>query len=261
MRIRLLTENLASDLCWLAEWGFSAWIEHGDARIIFDTGFSDVYRRNAETAGIDLESADVIALSHFHSDHTRGLLFHPFRSRKRLVMHPRVLTALLDPWVPEDDADAPHAYDEIESRIRSDFEIVAVEGPTEIAPGAFFLGQIPRVKAFEKGVFFDDPMPDDTALAFQTDKGVVVVTGCSHSGICNICEHAKSVTGQRLHGVVGGFHLMHKEEPAVEETIAYFEAEAPEVFLPVHCVEFDIQARMQRIFGYSRPGAGSVLEI
>lgn len=261
MRIRLLTENLASDLCWLAEWGFSAWIEHGDARIIFDTGFSDVYRRNAEIAGIDLESADVIALSHFHSDHTRGILFHPFRSRKRLVMHPRVLTALLDPWIPEEDADAPHAYDEIESRIRSDFEIVAAEGPVEIAPGAFFLGHIPRVNSFEKGAFFDDPMPDDTALAFQTEKGAVVVAGCSHSGICNICEHAKSVTGQRLHGVIGGFHLMHNEEPAIEETIAYFEAEAPEVFFPVHCVEFDIQARMQQIFGYARPGAGSVLEI
>jgi len=261
MRIRLLTENLASDLCWLAEWGFSAWIEHGDARIIFDTGFSDVYRRNAETAGIDLESADVIALSHFHSDHTRGLLFHPFRRRKRLVMHPRVLTALLDPWIPEEDADAPHAYDEIESRIRRDFEIVTTQGPMEIAPGAFFLGQIPRVSSFEKGAFFDDPMPDDTALAFRTEKGAVVVTGCSHSGICNICEHAKSVTGQRLHGVVGGFHLMHNEKPAVDETIAYFEAQAPEVLLPVHCVEFDIQARMQRIFGYARPGAGSVVEI
>jgi 7,8-dihydropterin-6-yl-methyl-4-(beta-D-ribofuranosyl)aminobenzene 5'-phosphate synthase len=176
-------------------------------------------------------------------------------------MHPRVLTALLDPWIPEEDADAPHAYDEIESRIRTDFEIVAAEDPTEIAPGAFFLGQIPRVNSFEKGAFFDDPMPDDTALAFRTEKGAVVVTGCSHSGICNICEHAKSVTGQRLHGVVGGFHLMHNEKPAVDETIAYFEAETPEVLLPVHCVEFDIQARMQRIFGYARPGAGSVVEI
>lgn len=260
MRIRLLTENLASDVTWLAEWGFSAWIEHGDARILFDTGFSDVYRRNAETAGIDLEEVDLIALSHFHSDHTRGLLFNAFRSRKRLVMHPRVMAALHDPWMPEDD-DAPHAYDEIEARIRQDFEIVAAEAPTEIASGAFFLGHIPRVTSFEKGVFFKDPMIDDTALAFRTDQGAVVVTGCSHAGICNICEHAKSVTGQRLRAVIGGFHLIHEEEPAVEETIAYFEAEAPDLLLPLHCVEFDIQARLQRIFGYTRPGAGSVIEI
>jgi 7,8-dihydropterin-6-yl-methyl-4-(beta-D-ribofuranosyl)aminobenzene 5'-phosphate synthase len=260
MRVRLLTENLASDLCWLAEWGFSAWIEYGEARILFDTGFSDVYRRNAETAGIDLEAVDLVAVSHFHSDHTRGLLFHPFRSRKRLAMHPRVMTALLDPWTPEEDAHAPHAYAEIEARIRQDFEIVDAEGPTEIAPGAFFLGRIPRVTSFEKGTFFEDPMEDDTALAFRTEQGAVVVTGCSHSGICNICEHAKSVTGQRLRGILGGFHLMHKEKPAVDETIAYLKAEAPEFLLPVHCVEFDIQARMQQVFGYDRPGAGSVLE-
>ena len=67
MKIRLLNENLVSDLCWLAEYGFSAWIEYNGTRIVFDTGWSDVWCRNAETADIDLASADFIALSHFHS--------------------------------------------------------------------------------------------------------------------------------------------------------------------------------------------------
>lgn len=261
MRLRLLTENLASGAGWLAEWGFSAWIEHGDARILFDTGFSDVYRRNAAFAGIDLDTADVVALSHFHSDHTRGLLSHPFTARKRLVMHPRLMSALLGPFNPPPKKGVPHDYGDIEARIRADFEIVTSREPTEIAPGAFFLGEIPRVNDFERGTYYEDPMPDDTALAFRTEGGAVVVTGCSHSGICNICEHAKTVTGQRLRGVIGGFHLIHAEKPAIEETIAYFEAEAPDLLLPVHCVEFDIQARMQSIFGYRRPGAGSLIEL
>lgn len=260
MRITLLTENMSTGMTWLAEWGFSAWIEYEGTRILFDTGFSDVYRRNAETAGIDLDEADIVALSHFHSDHTRGLLFHPFRGRKRLVIHPRVMESLRDPWMPAGDA-RPHRYAEIEARIRRDFDVLASEAPAEIAPGAFFLGHVPRVVPFEKGVWLDDPMPDDTALAFRTERGAVVVTGCSHAGICNICEHAKTVTGQPLRAVIGGFHLIHKEEPAVDETIAWFDAEAPELLLPVHCVEFDIQARMQRHFGYARPGAGSVIEL
>ena len=46
-------------------------------------------------------------------------------------------------------------------------------------------------------------MDDDTALAFRTEKGAVVVTGCSHSGICNICIHAREVVGQELHAVIG----------------------------------------------------------
>ena len=261
MKIRLLNENMVSDLCWLAEWGFSAWIEHDETRIVFDTGFSDVWRRNAEAAGIDLETADVVALSHFHSDHSRGLLYHPFQSRKRLILHPRVLTALLDPFIEPADRHLPHAYDQIETRIRSDFDVVAKAEPYEFAPGAFFLGHVPRVTPFERGYYYEDAMEDDTALAFRTDKGAVVVTGCSHSGICNICIHAREVTGQPLHAVIGGFHLVHPEKPAVDETIAWFQAERIPRLLPVHCISFDIQARLQGIFGYDRPGAGSLIEI
>ena len=261
MKIRLLNENLVSDLCWLAEWGFSAWIEHGEMRILFDTGFSDIWRRNAEMAEIDLNAADVVALSHFHSDHTRGLLFHPFDSRKRLILHPRVMTALLDPFIEPADLNVPHRYDEIEARIRSDFEIIEAAEPLEFAPGAFFLGQVPRVTSFERGYYYDDPMEDDTALAFRTEKGAVVVTGCSHSGICNICIHAREVTGQRLHAVIGGFHLVHPEKPSVEETIEWFHAEKIPRLLPVHCISFDIQGRLQNEFGYDRPGAGSLIEI
>jgi 7,8-dihydropterin-6-yl-methyl-4-(beta-D-ribofuranosyl)aminobenzene 5'-phosphate synthase len=261
MKIRLLNENLVSDLCWLAEWGFSAWIEHDETRILFDTGFSDVWRRNAETARIDLDTADVVALSHFHSDHTRGLLFHPFKGRKRLILHPRVMTALLDPFIEPADLSVPHRYDEIEARIRSDFEIIEAAEPLEFAPGAFFLGQVPRVTSFERGYYYDDPMEDDTALAFRTEKGAVVVTGCSHSGICNICIQAREVTGQPLHAVIGGFHLVHPEKPSVEETIEWFRAEKIPRLLPVHCISFDIQGRLQNEFGYDRPGAGSLIEI
>jgi 7,8-dihydropterin-6-yl-methyl-4-(beta-D-ribofuranosyl)aminobenzene 5'-phosphate synthase len=261
MKIRLLNENLVSDLCWLAEWGFSAWIEHDETRILFDTGFSDVWRRNAETARIDLDTADVVALSHFHSDHTRGLLFHPFKGRKRLILHPRVMTALLDPFIEPADLSVPHRYDEIEARSRSDFEIIEAAEPLEFAPGAFFLGQVPRVTSFERGYYYDDPMEDDTALAFRTEKGAVVVTGCSHSGICNICIHAREVTGQPLHAVIGGFHLVHPEKPSVEETIEWFRAEKIPRLLPVHCISFDIQGRLQNEFGYDRPGAGSLIEI
>ncbi len=261
MKIRLLNENLVSDLCWLAEYGFSAWIEYNGKKIVFDTGWSDVWCRNAETAKIDLASADVIALSHFHSDHSRGLLFHPFTERKKLVVHPRALSAMLNPFIEPPDRHFPHNYAEIEQKIRSDFEIVEAADPHELTSGAFFLGEIPRVVPFERGYYYEDPMPDDTALAFRTDKGAVIVTGCSHSGICNICTYAKEVTGQEIHAVIGGFHLVNPEKPAVNETIEWFRSENIPRLLPVHCVSFDIQARLQTEFGYDRPGAGSLIEL
>ena len=261
MKIRLLNENLVSDLCWLAEYGFSAWIEFEKTKIIFDTGWSDVWLHNAKTADIDLNSVDVVALSHFHSDHSRGLLFHPFTQKKKLIVHPRALSTMLDPFIEPPDRHLPHRYDEIEQKIRSDFEIVEKAGPYEFAPGAFFLGEIPRVIPFERGYYYEDPMPDDTALAFRTEKGAVVVTGCSHSGICNISTYAKEVTGQPLHAVIGGFHLVNQEKPAVEETIDWFKTENIAQLLPVHCVSFNIQARFQTEFGYERPGAGSLIEL
>jgi len=261
MKIRLLNENLVSDLCWLAEYGFSAWVEYGGLRILFDAGWSDVWCRNAETANIDLQATDIIALSHFHSDHSRGLLFHPFEKKKTLILHPRVMTALLDPFIEPVDRHLPHSYKEIERKIRKDFRILEAATPLEFAPGAFFLGQIPRVVPFERGYYYDDPMEDDSALAFRTDKGAVVVTGCSHSGICNICTYAKQVTGQDLYAVIGGFHLVHSEKPAVDETIQWFKSENIPRLFPVHCVSFDIQARLQIEFGYDRPGAGSEIRI
>ena len=89
----------------------------------------------------------------------------------------------------------------------------------------------------------------------------VVVSGCSHSGICNICEAAKSVTGKNLYAVIGGFHLLHNEEPPVDETIVWFKAERPEILLPMHCVDFDILARFHAELGTRKLGAGDVIEL
>ena len=256
--ITLLCENEASAMPWKAEWGFSAWIEYGGQKILFDTGFSDVWRFNADHAGTDLDTADWIALSHIHRDHTRGLLHHGFTGAKRMILHPRILAPAPD--IPEDTSAAAD-YRAIQDILRRDFDLQESRAPLEFAPGAWYLGEIPRVTSFEKGVYLDDPMPDDTALAFETDKGVVVVSGCSHAGICNICAAAKSVTGQPLYAVIGGFHLLHAEDPPVAETIAWFKAEAPEILLPMHCVEFDILARFHAELGTKKLGAGSRIEI
>ncbi|WP_343081955.1 MBL fold metallo-hydrolase [Ostreiculturibacter nitratireducens] len=257
MKIRLLCENSACGLVWQAEWGFSALIEHGGENILFDTGYSDVWLRNSDIAGIDLDDVDVIALSHFHDDHTRGLLSHRFKERKRVVCHPRVLTESYD----SDDPGAMQDYRDIRAKLASDFEVETTRAPLELAPGAFFLGEIPRVTPFERGTCFDDPMEDDTALAFRTDKGAVVVSGCSHAGICNIAIRAKEVTGQHLHAVIGGFHMMKAEDPPIDETIDWFMQEKVERLLPMHCVEFEYLVKFHAAFAMPTVGAGDLIEI
>lgn len=257
MKITLLCENGVCGMRWRAEWGFSAFIEFQGTNILFDTGYSDVYRFNADLAGIDLETADFLALSHIHRDHTRGLLHHRFEAKKPVLCHPRVLAD-----APDMDDEAENAdYARIQEILRTEFEPRALTTATEFVPGAYFLGEIPRTNGFERGAYFDDPMPDDTALAFRSDKGAIVVAGCSHAGICNICDHAKHVTGQDLYAVIGGFHLLHDEEPPVEETIAYFRRQNPEILLPMHCVEFDILARFHAELGTVKYAAGDVIDL
>lgn len=260
MEIRILCENLATGMVWQAKWGFSALIGYGDQTILFDTGFSDIWQRNAAIAEIDLDTVNMIALSHFHRDHTRGLLHHQVTDRKRLILHPRILTAVLD----TDDKTIHADYARIHQVLSDDFDIQTETTATQMMPGAWFLGEIPRVTPFERGAFFDDPMPDDTALAFEIPTGVVIVSGCAHAGICNICnicEHAMAVTGLPLRAVIGGFHLMAAEDPPIEATIDYFRRMAPELLLPMHCVEFEYMAAFHAALGTPHVGAGEVIPL
>ena len=256
MKITLLCENEVSDMKCLAEWGFSAFIEFDGVKILFDTGYSDVYLHNARLAGIDLEETDFIVLSHHHNDHTRGLLFHPFTDAKTIVCHPQALRSLDDK-----DAKGKADYGKIRKTINADFKVALSDSATEFSPGVFFLGHIPRVNDFESGQFEKDAMEDDTALAFKTDRGVVVVTGCSHAGICNICDHAMKVTGLKLYAVIGGFHLLAEENPPVRETVDYFKQQNPEVLLPMHCVDFEALVAFANAFGVQKYSAGDMIEL
>jgi 7,8-dihydropterin-6-yl-methyl-4-(beta-D-ribofuranosyl)aminobenzene 5'-phosphate synthase len=246
MKVTLLCENVSSSKGWLAEWGFSAFVQTGDVNILFDTGYSDVYKRNAERAKINLDDADFVVLSHYHDDHTGGLRFHPFAQRKKIILHPHVLLK-----TPSDISD----------NIRNNFEVIETTMPMEFAPGVFYLGEIPRKLAFEKGVYKSDPMPDDSAIAIKTGKGAVVITGCSHAGVCNICEQAKAVTGQKLYAALGGFHLLGDQPEVTGKTIEYFKGENPEKLFPMHCVDFPNMAQFHAHLGCPKYSAGDTIEL
>ena len=241
LEITILCENTSCDIGYLAEWGFSAFICFNKTNILFDTGYSDVYLQNAKQLKIDLDSSDFIVLSHFHCDHTRGLQYHPFQSSKKIVCHPEVLEKL-----PTEESDV----------LQRDFQLCLSKEATEFAPDIFFLGEVPRKTSFEKGKLDTDDLRDDSAIAIKTEKGCVVVTGCSHAGICNICEYAKQVTGQPLYAVVGGFHLFEEDGEAVEGTLDYFQKEKPPHLLPMHCVDFPTLSKFHQLFSTTKYSAG-----
>jgi 7,8-dihydropterin-6-yl-methyl-4-(beta-D-ribofuranosyl)aminobenzene 5'-phosphate synthase len=114
-------------------------------------------------------------------------------------------------------------------------------------------------------------MIDDSAIAIKTPHGVVVIAGCSHSGICNICEYAKKATGLPLYAVIGGFHLMgggagnagalNGDAEILNGTIDYFKNENPKFIYPMHCVDYSALAKFHEIFGIQKLSVGDIIEL
>lgn len=249
MKITVLCENQAghenAEIC-LSEWGFSALIETGGVKILLDAGHTDVFARNAAKLGVDLQQTDFIAISHYHWDHIGGLFYNCFNEKKNLIIHPDIIEKI----TPEE-----------KQKITADYSVTASAVPLEFSPGVYFLGQIPRYYSYEKGMYKDEAMPDDSAIAIKTDKGAVVVSGCSHSGICNICRYAENITGEKLYAVIGGFHLFSSDPDAVNGTMDYFKIKKIENLYPLHCIDLPVLTRFYQDFKIDKLCTGDSLEL
>ena len=246
IEIAILSENCVGDLHFEAEWGLSLFIKVNDKKILFDTGLSGIYVRNAQRLELRLEQTDFIVLSHHHQDHTRGLQYHRFNRRKKIICHPSVLNNL-----PTNESD----------KIRNDFDILPSEKPLELSKNIFFLGEIPRKTDFEKGKYENDEMVDDSAIAIKSDKGLIVISGCSHAGICNICEYAKEVTGERLYSVLGGFHLFEDDPEAINGTLSYFKSEKTTSLFPMHCIDFPTLVKFHATLHCKKYSSGDIIHL
>ena len=138
--------------------------------------------------------------------------------------------------------------------------------PVELTPHLTYLGEIPTTQVFEPrtpiGETWDgtawrpDLLLDDSALVYHTSDGLYILTGCSHSGICNIIEYAKTLFPDRpVLGVIGGFHLFQCDQ-RLQDTIAYFQAQNLQHLYPCHCVSFRAKAEMHRAIPIHEVGVG-----
>lgn len=231
-RITVINDNLPGDGCG-SEHGLCYLIET-DIRFLFDTGPSDIILKNIRHCGIDPSGTETIVLSHGHYDHTGGL---PFLPGRRLICHP----AALEPKYRKRDGawnGIPLSADDI----REYFMVTESRVPLWLSPDVVFLGEIPRMNDFEsKHTAFltfsgaDDFIPDDTGIAIKTDNGLVVVSGCAHSGIVNMVNHAIKVTGiETVAVVMGGFHLK-EDDDVTRQTINCLKSLNVQQVYPTHC--------------------------
>jgi len=128
-------------------------------------------------------------------------------------------------------------------------QIVESRGPVPVAEGRILVtGEIERTTQFEKGLpnayteqdgeLVKDPISDDQSLVMHLKgKGLVVISGCAHSGIINTLLYSRKISGvDRFHAVLGGFHLSGPQfEPIIEETVESMRKMHPKIFVPMHC--------------------------
>jgi len=272
MKLTVLADNntIIDHYC-LGEPAVSYYIEDGDTRLLLDVGYSDVFIKNAKLLGIDLNAVSKIAISHGHNDHTRGFEFlrHEIALDKvQVVAHP-------DAFIPRKeggrDIGSPLSRQQLESLC----QLTLTKTPLQLTPNITFLGEIPELNTFEKrrgiGVLYDgdqgddhaedDFVWDDSALAYRGKDGLFIITGCSHSGICNIIEYATQVCGdERVAGVIGGFHLL-KVSPQLTHTIDYFQQKNIRQLYPCHCVSFAAKALIHQSIPVHEVGVGMCIEI
>jgi len=258
LKITVLNDNIAGRWC-RAEHGLSFWIE-ADRTVLFDTSSSDLIAYNAKILNVDLQQIDTIVLSHGHDDHTGGLsLFEG----QQLICHPDIF---LKRTRKSNDTNLGITWSEDE--IRSKFDLVLSRDPIQLSEQIYFLGEIPRLTefeskqtAFQKADGIDDFVMDDSGLAIVTSKGLVVISGCAHSGICNMTAHATKVTGiDKVHLVIGGFHLQN-DDATTQQTIDWMKSMQVEQVIPSHCTSFSAQVAISKSFRFMPVKSGNTIEI
>jgi 7,8-dihydropterin-6-yl-methyl-4-(beta-D-ribofuranosyl)aminobenzene 5'-phosphate synthase len=256
----------------VGEWGFAAFVEVDGRRLLVDTGARpDTVLRNAAELRIDLSTVTDLVLTHNHGDHTGGLVT---LRRELSKKNPQALSrAHVSRGIFVSRLNAQGRETNGLLPLKAEYEslggsFVEHDGPSQIAPGVWLTGPIPRVHpernygGLTGGAAprlqtpagpVEDNVPEDSSVIIPTASGLIVVTGCGHAGIINTLDHARAFAKQpRVHAAIGGFHLFSASDDHLAWTAGKLREFGVEHFLGAHCTGIEAVMRIRQTLGLSR---------
>ena len=255
----------------IGEWGFSAMIEFDGKRILFDAGSREnTVVQNAKELNINLDNIDNIYLSHNHKDHTGGLITlkkeYP-NSFKNAHVGEGIFYSR-----PNSEVDDNYILSNKNTLENLGIKFISHKNPTQLIPGLWTTGQVPRKydeknwsgvsKMIDsKGNIVEDIIPEDQSLFFDTENGIVLISGCGHAGLANTLDYVqKIIPGRPIYKIIGGFHLLKLNNDKLEWTAGKMREAGVNYFVGAHCTGLNSTYSIRNFLGLTSVSAlvGSV---
>jgi len=271
-RVTILYDAFGKPSALKRGWGYSAFVEYGGRRILFDTGGNlDDFSANAAALGVDLSRLDFVVLTHRHGDHTSGLhqvlkvnpsvmIYTPAEGAYFDTPFPPALASLIKRKV-DSAPEEMHYFDgKYPERLASGSpwpgaKFTQIRAPTEVLPGFWLfptLSETPGTREM-----------NEVSMAVKTSQGLALMVGCSHPGIEKILEAASKIE-PRIYTVFGGFHLVDISDSEVSSMVGRFHDKWKfERAAAGHCTGEFAFSEFNRIFGskFDHAGVGSVIAL
>ncbi|HMA50306.1 MAG TPA: MBL fold metallo-hydrolase [Magnetospirillaceae bacterium] len=273
LKITILSTMLAEDYETFGEWGFAALVEVDGKRMLFDSGaHPETVLKNCQALKIDLAGIDEMVLSHNHGDHSGGIVAlrtDLMKSDPKALSIAHVGKGIFIPRVNKQGKDENGALP-----IRAAYENlggkwVEHDKPTELLPGVWLTGPVPRPndehnwsgyrqlvdeKTGQPGP--EDVVQEDSALIFDTEKGLVMLTGCGHAGVVNIAQYARATVREApFEAIVGGLHLFRAKDETIAWTVSKLKPMGVRHLLAAHCTGIEATYKLREGLGLDRKTA------
>lgn len=276
MKITVAMDNtvpINAKFPFLGEHGSSLLLEADEAKILIDAGQSSAVVSNLSLLGIAPSSLDMAIISHGHYDHAGGLYPVLQHAKKELPVyaHPGIFTPRFSiSGGIRQYIGIPYTKDQLTSLgARWNF----VEEPFQLTEHLWISGSVPRITGYEQGDTrlvtccgdgdCQDPIQDDMSIYYVRGRDMVVIGGCTHSGLVNTVKHGFAITGAtRLAGWIGGTHLGPVSPEQQTQTLQQLDDWKPDFVAATHCTGFPMMSALYRKFGsrYISAFIGAVIE-